>query len=202
MELSKNQFLILWALLGRSGSAAQMDIKPDIKKPDRDALERAGLITVQKRERKIWIEVDEKGWAFAAQHLDADLPERSNAGAAILRHWLVLLKEYLEQNGVSLADFISPPRSKTEAAPLPARIRAAYLDATGGRLNTQALLRDVRAKLGDVDRAALDAALIEMHRAQDVLLYPNDNRRALTEEDRAAALVIAGEPRHILWIER
>jgi hypothetical protein len=194
---------MLWALLGRGGGAFQLDVKPEIKKADRDALKRAGLIAVEKRGRKTWIELDEKGWAFAAQRLDAELPERSTAGVAILRHWLARLKIFLEANGMSLAEFIAPPQASAPfSEPLKGRIRTAYLDTTGGRLNTQASLSGIRARLPDVDRDTLDAALLDMHHAQEALLYPNDNRRALTDADRAAALSVAGEPRHILWIEK
>lgn len=86
--------------------------------------------------------------------------------------------------------------------PLPQRIRAAYLDATGGRLNTRALLKDIRARLADVERRELDKALEAMQRDDDAVLYPLDNHAEITDGDRAAAISFAGEPRHILWITK
>ena len=91
---------------------------------------------------------------------------------------------------------------ETPSGSLQDRIRAAYLDATGGRLNARALLKDIRAKLEDIDRSTLDEALKLMQRERQAVLYPLDNRVEITEADRAAAISFAGEPRHILWIER
>jgi hypothetical protein len=82
------------------------------------------------------------------------------------------------------------------------RIRQAYLELTEGRLNTRALLRDLRQKLRDIDRPALDAALKKMQSEEEASLYQLDNRVEITDADRAAAIHFGGEPRHILWIER
>ena len=82
------------------------------------------------------------------------------------------------------------------------RIRGAYLDISGGRLNTRVLLRDLRGKLQDIERSTLDAALDRMQRDQEASLYQLDNRAEITEADRAAAIYFGNEPRHILWIER
>jgi hypothetical protein len=206
LDLSKNQFLILLALLVQGGGAFQKDVKPEIKKPDRDALARAGLIVSEKRGRKgVWIEVADKGWAHAAENLGADLP-KSQAAAAILQAFLARLGAFLRARDISLAEFLSPaaerPAEAGAAGPLAERIRAAYLDVTGGRLNTRALLRDIRARLPDVDREALDAELLAMYRAASAALMPEDDRRALTTADHEAALVIGGAPRHVLWLER
>jgi hypothetical protein len=82
------------------------------------------------------------------------------------------------------------------------RIREAYLDSTCGRFNTRALLSDVREKLKDIDRATLDEALKRMQREQEASLYRLDNQAEITEADRAAAIYIGQEPRHLLWIEQ
>ena len=84
MAITEMQTLLLWALLAKPGGASfQKDIRPEVKKPDRDALVKAGLITKEKRGRAgNWLEVTDKGWAWAADHLDAALPKRSTAGSA------------------------------------------------------------------------------------------------------------------------
>jgi hypothetical protein len=87
-------------------------------------------------------------------------------------------------------------------AALRERIREAYLDVTGGSFNTRALLSNIRERLPDVDRDALDGALKRMQRDDDASLMQLDNRAEITEGDRAAALHIGSEPRHILWITR
>jgi hypothetical protein len=204
------QTLILWALLAKPGGASfQKDLIPEVKKPDRDALVGAGLITAVKQARLLRLEVTEKGWAWAAEHLDADLPKRSTAGCAVLQAWLTQLNLFMKGRHFALADFFNQQPPAEAAAPpplddatLPDRIRMVYLELTGGRFNTRALLRDIRDKLRDVGRGKLDEALTRMQRDQVASLYQLDNRIEITDADRAAAIYFGSEPRHILWIER
>jgi hypothetical protein len=95
-----------------------------------------------------------------------------------------------------------PSPVKGDYNALRVRIRQAYLDLTGGRFNTRALLRDLRQKLRDIDRPVLDEALKKMQDDEAATLYQLDNRVELTDADRAAAIHFGGQPRHILWIER
>ena len=211
----EKQALIMWALLVKENAGAfQKELKPEPDKADRDALEERGLISWWKVGQKIWIEVTDKGWAWAGENLSAPLPAKSTAGTEILREWLAKLQGFIEARGLVLADVLGPlPRDsrtggnghlavESPSSSLHERIRAAYLDATGGRLNARALLKDIRAKLEDIDRSTLDEALKLMQRERQAVLYPLDNRVEITEADRAAAISFAGEPRHILWIER
>jgi DNA-binding PadR family transcriptional regulator len=205
---SPKQALILWALLGRDGAAGfQNDLKPDVEKADRDALKSLGLISCEtKKSGKIWIEVTEKGWAWAAENLHHDLPRRSTAGGSILRTWLQRLKDYMTARNVSLAEILAP-RQTTSAATagyeaIRARVREAYFAITGNRVHTRARLAEVRKRLSDVDRAALDDALKRMQREQHAILYPLDDKTEITDADRRAAITFGDQPCHILWIER
>jgi hypothetical protein len=45
----------------------------------------------------------------------------------------------------------------------------------------------------------LDAALHELHSQSLIALYPENNASALTAADKRAALLVGGEPRHILY---
>jgi hypothetical protein len=213
------QALIIWALLAReNASAFQDELKPEPSKADREALKEAGLITAGKARRgrayPIFIELTDKGWVWANENLGHALPTKSTAGTQILRGWLVKLDAFLNARGLALADVLAaqpaPPKTnghdktppKVPAGSLRDRIRTAYLDATGGRFNTRALLKDIRTRLADVERATLDEALTLMQREDAAVLYPLDNRAEITDADRAASISFAGEPRHILWIER
>ncbi|MGC2221129.1 MAG: hypothetical protein WA624_01540 [Methylocella sp.] len=216
----EKQTLILWALLARDDAASfQSELKPEPDKADREALEKAGLITCERkgRYRRIWIEVTEKGWAWATDHLNDDLPIGSPAGSSILQAWLTRLKAYMQARNVALAEVLGPQRARKDGsegiaigdatrAPgydtLRARIRQTYLAVTGGRINTRARLCDIREKLNDIDRAALDEALKSMQLEQQASLYPLDNKTEITDADRNAAIFFGVEPRHILWIER
>jgi hypothetical protein len=201
--------LIMWALLARGGSAFASEIRPEAEKAHREALQREKLITVEKRNRSNWIEVTDAGWAWAEEHLSASLPDKSYAGTAILQSWLSQLDGFLKQRKIRLFELFevkSQPANKPEVAldyrELRNRIRATYLEVTGGKFNARALLRDIRSRISNVDRPALDQALLRIQREDDASLMQLDNRLDVTEADREAAIMIGREPRHILWISR
>jgi hypothetical protein len=209
VELKPNQTLILWALLAQGGGAWLKDIKP---KPASaatwQALRTARLVASgqrrddRTRRNATWLEVTDSGWAWANDHLDAEL---SKAGAApVLQGWLTLLHRYMEQQGVALAEIVAPPHSapsqaEAEAsASLEDRITRAYLDASGGAWDVRVHLHDLRRLLSDLPRARLDEMLLDMQRRSRLVLFGLDNRREITAEDRLAAIHVAGEPRHVL----
>lgn len=210
MAVTEMQTLILWALLAKKGAGSfQKDIKPDVKKPDREALVRAGLITSENRGRPgLWLEVTDKGWAWAADHLDADLPTRSPAGSAVLRSWLMQLKAFMEARGLALADILDsqrlagPPPTSVDFATVRERIRKAYLNVTGGRLNTRALLSDLRERLKDIKRDTLDEALKRLHLEEGTTLSGLNNPQEITPAIRDAGLSFKGESMYALWITK
>jgi hypothetical protein len=213
---AEKQALAMWALLGNGGSGFGGAMKPAVEKGEREALYSAGLITVEKRARSFWLEVTDRGWRWAEEHLDHALPEKTFAGAFVLHAWLARLQAFMRARGIGLADVLGPAEARgaeTQAGPaetpasidypmLRDRIRNAYLDVTGGRLNTRALLSDVRKRLQDISRDVLDGALKRMQREDEASLMQLDNRAEITDADRAAALYIGSEPRHIVWITR
>jgi hypothetical protein len=201
------QTLILWSLIADpNGGCFQKDVKPVVKKPDRDALVAAGLVASAKRGRGLWLEVTDKGWDWAGEHLDAALPKGSTAGCAILSAWLKRLAAFLAAKDFALADVIgAQAAAKPASQPRPdprERVRAAYLEATGGRLNQRVFLNVVREKLADVDRAALDEALRALHGENGAHLSGSDNPPEITPTIRAASLDFKGETMVALWITR
>ena len=118
MALTEMRTLMLWALLAKPGGAGlQKDIRPEVKKPDRDALAREGLIRSDPKSRPIMLEVTDKGWAWAGDHLDAELPKRSVHGAAILQAWLKQLRTFMAVNGFVLADVLGTPVTSKPGRP-------------------------------------------------------------------------------------
>jgi DNA-binding PadR family transcriptional regulator len=211
----ENRALILWALLVKKNARSyQNELKPEPTKNDRETLESKGLVTCGKHGQRIWIEATQKGWIWAEENLTASLPTKSVAGSQILQEWLIRLKAFMGAEEYSLADLLGaqdPPESisekaaassRTGYAAVQERVRDAYLQISGGRLNTRVLLRDLRERLKDIDRGELDSALTQMQSDQEASLYQLDNRFEITDADRAAALYFGSEPRHILWIER
>jgi hypothetical protein len=207
VALTEMRTLMLWALLAKPGGAGlQKDIRPEVKKPDRDALVREGLIRSDPKSRPIMLEVTDKGWAWAGDHLDAELPKRSVHGAAILQAWLKPLRAFMAVNGFVLADVLGTPVTSKPAhddySALRARIRQSYLEATAGRLNQRVFLNVLRDGLLDVDRSALDDALRKMHLEEGSHLSGSDNPPEITDAIRDASLDFKGERMFVLWITR
>ena len=208
MASSEMQTLILWALLAKGGAGFQKDVRPELKKPEREALAKAGLIGCEKRGRPAayWLEVTDKGWAWAADHLDAALPKRSTAGAEVLRAWLTRLDAFMKARGFALADILAPqPPAALRPSDYPAvraRIRQAYLDVTGGRLNARALLCDLREKLTDIERAAVDDALGRMHLEEGATLSGLNNPLEITPAIRNGGLDFKGVAMFALWMTK
>ncbi len=213
---AEKQTLVLWALLANGGEGFGNEIKPQVDKPERQALLNAGLISVEKRKRAYWLSVTDRGWRWAEDHLGDTLPDRSYAGTFILAGWLKHLQAFMRATNTPLAEILVPKETDngetakenvagitpTDYASLRERIRAAYLALTGGSFNKRALLADLRKHLPDVGRDALDNAVVQMQRQGDATLMQLDNRPDITQADREAAIQIGQEPRHILWISQ
>jgi hypothetical protein len=214
---AEKQTLALWALLGNGGAGIASALKPEVKKAEREALSQAGLITFDRRARPFKLEVTDRGWRWAEEHLADALPDKTQGGAFVLRAWLTRLRTFMQARDVGLAEILGE-QTEREAEPadtgraavptaldhagLRERIRRAYLDITGGSFNKRALLRDIRQRLQNVDRSELDDALNRMQRDEEASLMRLDNTVEITEADHTAAIYIGREPRHILWISR
>lgn len=79
-------------------------------------------------------------------------------------------------------------------------IREAYLEATNGAVKQRVLLKDLRPRVG-VQRDDFDQALLSMQRQSKVVLMGLDNPLERTPEVEAAALHIAGNPRHLVYFQ-
>jgi hypothetical protein len=222
---ASKEVLLLWAILGEGGgkdvSRSALDKKgmlPGDDKAARDGLEGRGLIKAEKRGSRnekgrlinsYWMSITASGRAWAEENLAA-MPSRSQAAAPTLQAWLTRLSIFLHARNISMTEFLEPHGESTREVPahpsnydeMRTRIRRAYLELTGGRLNTRVRLCHVREKLSDVERASLDEALKKMQREQEASLYPLDNKTEITDADQNAAIYFGGEPRHILWIEQ
>jgi hypothetical protein len=61
-------------------------------------------------------------------------------------------------------------------------------------------LTTVRPNLAAWTREEQDAALRQIERLADVNLVPESNQKILTAEDRAAAVEIGDQDKHLIWI--
>lgn len=83
------------------------------------------------------------------------------------------------------------------------RVAGAYAEFTASPWTDRptgdfASIRELREALPDIPRADLDDVLISLYAAQVVNLIPQSNQQALTEADRASALWVGGEHKHLV----
>ncbi|NUT90877.1 MAG: hypothetical protein HOY78_02490 [Saccharothrix sp.] len=83
---------------------------------------------------------------------------------------------------------------------LESTIRQAYADLSV-KPQDWVRLAKLREKLGGASKDEVDEVLMAMVRTGTVHLAPDSNTKVLTDEDRAAAVRIAGEDNHLLAIE-
>ncbi len=205
-----SQALLLFSILARHGTCKQAEVMPKVKKPDREALEKAKLIIVCNvdRGRGFKLTLSDNGWAWVADHLAAALPPAQRT----LSDFLARLGEYLTKSNGTLADFIGTRSEEIPAAPrsrprplspvaLRKRIEAAYLTLTHGRKNQSVRLARLRAELSDLDRATVDAGLGRILKGdKKASLMRHDDPHQLDQADHDAAFSPAGEPYHVIWI--
>ena len=206
---SPKQTLLLWRILafgGAAGKVMQKDLKVKVAASDRRRLIQFGLLEVAKgKAGALQLTVTDDGWAWADEHLDANLPAKAGAGMApLLQKWLTLFHEHLRRHGASLADVFGTAKApeSPSADAVHARVRSEYLALTGGRLKTRCLLRDLRNRLRDVSREILDSAIRKMVSTGEAVLFRLDNRLEITPADIESSILSGGEQQHILWIDR
>lgn len=95
--------------------------------------------------------------------------------------------------GVGSGD-VPPPAGKHPATP--DGVEAAVREL-GGSSHDFASLTDLRKRLGG-SREEQDRLLVQMARDRRIYLQPEENQKTLTPEDRAAAVDLVGEPKHLV----
>jgi hypothetical protein len=164
------------------------------------------------------------GWARLAEDLrTGNLPAFTGSSGVVARALLSWLPGYLTRTDQRLADVFQPAEEPAEevaeevaeeaaegrsadptAEPVEqgdveARIRAAYA-TLAAEPGAWVILTRLRPLLSDVPKARVDEVLVAMERLEDVNLVPESNQKTLTPDDRAAAVVIGDQDKHLLWI--
>lgn len=143
--------------------------------------------------RPFVLELSEEGWRWCRAELGAQAPDGAPRAYRLAYGLMHVLDRYIERSGCSMADVF--------AVDVEERIRAAYADLAtepGGWVR----LSRVRERLADLSRDEVDAALRRLDRRPGVLLDPEVNRKTLSDADRAAAVSIGGDDKHVLAIGR
>ncbi|MBQ0993700.1 hypothetical protein KBX08_26885 [Micromonospora sp. H61] len=187
-----------------------------------------GLVDTDRTHRPFAHELTEQGWRVARQLHTAAPPKQGGSTTRSLFVVLSNLHRSLDRLRVSHGDFFkqtavtaapatSEPRQEVPAPTVTATTAAPATAAPVSAAEVEALVRsayrelatapgawvglaDVRDRLVDTDRAALDAALRAMVGRDDVRIIPVANTKSLTARDRAAAVRIGNEDNHALAI--
>jgi len=140
------------------------------------------------------VELTEEGWRWCREELRA-VPEGKPKAYRIAYGLMNVLDRYLDRSDRTMADIFA-----VEEEPVEDRIRAAYasLAEPGGRL----LLSRLRERLADLPREHVDAELRRLDRERAITLKPELNQKALTQDDRDAAISVAGDAKHLVVIGR
>ncbi|WP_433318715.1 hypothetical protein ACQP0U_12805 [Micromonospora sp. CA-269861] len=221
-HLTPNQINALVVLMVEARRLSNVELRElagfTLTGQDNKKLVDLGLVDTDRTHRPFAHELTEEGWRVARQLHTATPPKQGGSTTRSLFVVLSNLHRSLDRLRVSHGDFFkqtgatapaasappqeapaTPAAAPVSAAEVEALVRSAYRDlatAPGAWVG----LADVRDRLADTDRAALDAALRAMVGREDVRIIPVANTKSLTARDRAAAVRIGNEDNHALAI--
>ncbi|MGC4761058.1 hypothetical protein [Micromonospora trifolii] len=229
-HLTPNQINALVVLMVEARRLSNVELKElagfTLTGKDNTKLVDLGLVDTDRTHRPFAHELTEEGWRVARQLHTSAPPKQGGSTTRSLFVVLSNLHRSLDRLRVSHGDFFKQteasasgageprheapaPTAAATAAPaaaapvsaaeVEALVRSAYRDlatAPGAWVG----IADVRDRLADTDRAALDAALRAMVGREDVRIIPVANSKSLTARDRAAAVRIGNEDNHALAI--
>jgi hypothetical protein len=209
-ELSGTEQAVLLVLMAEARPVRNPELAilgPKLAKDTRERLVRRGLIEATTVGRAIELELTDNGWATCARLIGAETPPRPSGQGKALYTVLRALRRYFDRDDLAPAEVFFPLDDSVVAGAadagttdIEAEVRAAYvrLAATAG--GWVDLVR-LRAELPGMTRPELDAALTRMYRIPGVSLIPEENQKTLTAEDRAAAVEIGDQAKHLIAIE-
>ncbi|MEU3474199.1 hypothetical protein [Rhodococcus sp. NPDC006774] len=209
-DLNGTEAAVLLVLMAEASPVKNSELRamgPELAKPSRDKLKNAGLIEVNSSVRPMTLELTDKGWRTCGDLIGGEPPARSTGAGKAMFTVLAGLRRWLDRTDSRPADVFSPrsdepaPVERTDTTvDIEASIRAAYARLASEPGSTVRLSR-LRNELRDIPRTDLDDALARLRRAADVALIPEENQKTLTDEERAAAVVVGNQQNHLLSIE-
>lgn len=204
LTIPEKSALLVLMLMGKE--VANSEIKNayrfSIEKPVRDELVERRLIEVreERRPRKHFVHVlTDAGWQHGRRELAEPLPSGADKSFRVLHGVLCALDAYLSRTRQELQPFLHPQAAAD--GDVTEWIESAY-DSLVGRPGGWVSLTRLRGALSRIPRDEMDDALRKLSRSPQVFLIPEANQKILTSEDRAAAVELGGEAKHLLSIER
>ncbi|NUP64471.1 MAG: hypothetical protein HOW71_20100 [Nonomuraea sp.] len=193
-----------------SNSELKEQYKLTIDGKKRERLNELKLVdSWQPRRGRAFVHVlTDSGWARLAEDLrTGTIPAQTGSSGAMAKALLLWLPRFMRRTDQRLSEIFHPEPAETPqpsepdlpSGDLETRIRAAYAQLAA-QLGEWVGLAPLRRLLADVPKARLDEALVHMERLPDVNLVPESNQKALTPEDREAAVITGDQDKHLLWI--
>lgn len=206
---------VLFTLMAEARELSNVELKGrglELKAPNRKKLNERKLIESRQENRRFHHVLTDDGWAWCNDQLGAAPPPIARPLGVALYAVLAGLGRHFARENLRLSDVFLPYTEEASERDAPAqqappsavptveqRIRDAY-GALAPAPKDWVSLTDLRAKLADLPRAEVDAALRRMVRASDVSIVPESNQKTLTAADRTAAVTIGDQAKHLLAI--
>jgi hypothetical protein len=206
-ELTGTEQAVLLVLMAQAAPVRNPELAalgPKLDKDNRDRLVRLGLIEVGTVDRAMSLELTDRGWATCAALIGTDAPPRPSGQGKALYTVLQGLRRYLDRADLAPSDvFVALDDDAIDDATeniVETQVRDAYVRLAAHAGGWVDLVR-LREELSDVSRPELDAALTRMYRLPGISLIPEENQKTLTDQDRAAAVAIGDQDKHLIAIE-
>ncbi|MDR2459917.1 MAG: hypothetical protein LBE38_03910 [Deltaproteobacteria bacterium] len=213
-QLQPMQTLLLWDLLSRGGGEFLKYLThPEYKfHTHREPLIQLKLITENKMKEevdgkllreKLKLQLTDLGWEYLQKNIDLPKNPKSPNSGLIMGRLLRRLSSYVQIKNIKLAQLfgLEPISSQPQltAAELlkDIKIIRRNLQTAGGALR----LSDIRKNLPQYSRNHMDKLLLELQRQHSLVLFRYDTPELVTPEDAEAAIIIAGEPKHLFYLQ-
>ncbi|MGC4988982.1 hypothetical protein [Nocardia salmonicida] len=158
----------------------------------RRRLNKLGLVDSVKVGRALVHELTERGAEWCTAELARSRPEKSGSYGGALYAVLAGLHRHLENSGQLLTDVFVPD--------VAGQIIRKYTELTKGKPD-QVRLSELRNRLPHIPPADFSDAMVRLADRDGVHVRAEADRKTLTDDDHAAAIVLGGTPRHLLTVE-
>ncbi|MFW0792173.1 MarR family transcriptional regulator [Gordonia sp. CPCC 205515] len=199
VSLTPSQSAVLFALMSEARDVPNSELRqlaPELTRESRERLNDLGLIeSVQAPGVGYAHSLTDRGWVWCTTELTATPPNGAHPAIRALYTVLAGVGRYLETEDLRLHEVFRP-----RPVPIDERIRTAYA-ALASRPGAWVSVSALRDALSDVDTATLDETLVELQRTPGVSLIPQEDRALLTDDERAAAVIVGTQTCHLFAIE-
>lgn len=212
--MNSTEHLFLLRLMLSMDWIAIRDVKPTIKPEQRTNLIEMQLVEMQRVGRCLFVRLTDRGWLWCSENLQSPLSVTRNNAAKVLEDVLCRLGNWLREENIALAEFMTASKSlhveSVDSAEgemmsvindnLRELIEETALAIGNGNGKVRVRLAELRERLPQISQVDLDRALLQMSIDGRLHLMSLDNPYEIAKQDVEAALYTpSGEVRHLLY---